>query len=204
MRRPDSPVVTATPRPGPGRAMAARVLRTLPLALWLTGSSAACAADASPGLADPTRPSARPSAPPPAAGRPAASAPVPAAALPPPLLLQSLQLPQRGLASALVDGRMVVVGDEIGGRRVLAIDPQGLLLQGKAGAERLPLLAGSPKQPAGSIVVQRSASFFAPPKPEPGATTAAPTMQPPPSHAPGVDAEHPQPTPVSLAGRTPP
>lgn len=87
-------------------------------------------------LADPTRP--------PAVVVAAASAPVPAASAPVPAAaprLQSVQLPREGAPSALIDDRLVRLGDKLGERTVVAIDAAGLLLRHPKGAtERLPLL----------------------------------------------------------------
>ena len=77
-----------------------------------------------------------------------------------------------GTPLALVDGRQVKVGDLVDGRAVLAIDAQGLLLKGPRGPERLWLLAGTPKQAAGSITDSRTARY------QPAAPADLPTGQP--------------------------
>lgn len=164
---------------------------------------------------DPTRP------PPPQASLPAAQAPPrmviaqpqPAPTLPPPQI-QALKLSQHGPAMALVDGLWLGVGDLVQDRRVLAIDPDGLLLQGRTATERVPMLAGSPKQLPGSILVSRSTAYAAPAEDKAGATglaDAGPGMPasgragaPGPSRAPGHE---PGQTPskeqaMSVAGRT--
>jgi hypothetical protein len=69
---------------------------------------------------------------------PAASAP--AAASPP--RLQSVQTSNSGAASALLDGRLVRVGDRVGEQSVAAIDRRGLTLRGPRGEQRLSLLTG--------------------------------------------------------------
>ena len=76
--------------------------------------------------------------------RAAAAAPAPAAAEPaePQVLpvVQSIRLSPRGLSSALVDGRLVHLGEKLNGAVVAAIDADGLLLRSKAGTQRLWLL----------------------------------------------------------------
>ncbi len=92
-------------------------------------------------VADPTRPPAVLTAAPAASGaaRPAAapaSAPVPVRPR-----VQSVQVPAEGRASALVDDRLVFVGDRVGERTVVAIDAQGLQLRNAKGqVESLPLI----------------------------------------------------------------
>jgi hypothetical protein len=91
------------------------------------------------GLADPTRPPASfgPATAASAAPRAvAASAPAPHA-----LRVQSVQLPREGRASALVDNRLVFVGDKLGAGTVAAIDAQGVELRRADGrSERLRLI----------------------------------------------------------------
>ena len=129
----------------------------------------------------------------------AVAAAEPAAALP---LLQSVQVPVRGPAVALVDGRLVKAGDTVDGRVVVSIDNQGLVLTGRTGHERLWLLGGSPKQAAGSIESNRTASFV------PAAPAADPTDAANPAQRADRSASNgPQaaaPGPLSVAGRTPP
>ena len=93
------------------------------------------------------------------------------ASLPTPVL-QSVQMPLRGPAVAMVDGRLVVTGDTVGTRTVLSIDSQGLVLRGDGGTERLSLLGGNAKQAPGSITINRTPSFVAAP-----ALDAAPLAQ---------------------------
>ena len=115
-------------------------------ALWCLALGAVLPAQAqNAGLADPTRPPgvapvASPRALANGAARPLVS---PASAPPAPLApkLQSVQLGAGRPATALVDGRLVRVGDRIGEAQVVTIDLQGLQLQGPHGAERLPLLS---------------------------------------------------------------
>ncbi|MED5620379.1 hypothetical protein [Ideonella sp. BN130291] len=130
-----------------------------PLHLSLFGVALALAvpAHAADAPADPTRPPAALSAPVVAAGaassvlRAAAAAPVPAA----PPRVQSVQVPQQGRANALVDNRLVFVGDKLGAATVIAIDTQGVQVRSAKGAvERLLLLDAQMTQhavlPAGS------------------------------------------------------
>jgi len=57
--------------------------------------------------------------------------------------LQSIQvLAGQGGSNALVDGRLVRVGDRLGEFNVTAIDRGGLTLLGPRGEQRLPLLTG--------------------------------------------------------------
>lgn len=190
--------------------------------LWAAAAAAAAATLAQAGpLADPTRPPAGMAALQPhatgangsvnataAIATPAqrsAAASAPAAAAPAPLqqpVLQSVQLPVRGPAVALVDGQLVKAGDMVGKRMVLIIDSQGLVLRGDAGTERLWLLAGNSKQAPGSIVTTHSVSFVpAPRAPDPAQEidarnrperTGAGPLQPNPGAG------------LSLAGRTQP
>jgi hypothetical protein len=107
-----------------GMALAAQPASAQPPAAW----------------ADPTRPAAA------LAGDAPASAPRPthaasAAAAPAAPRLQSIQSGADGFANALVDGRLVQVGDALGAWRVAAIEPDGLTLRDAKGrAERLALI----------------------------------------------------------------
>ena len=74
------------------------------------------------------------------AAAPAASV---AAAAPP--RLQAVQLSNQGTASALLDGRVVHVGDRVGEASVVAIDGLGITLRGARGDQRLSLLSGVTK-----------------------------------------------------------
>jgi len=160
-------------------------------------------------LADPTRPPgmAAPAAAPPGAARGAAQ---PRPAAPPPALpmLQAIQLPEQGPATAMVDGRLVTTGDRIGERVVVAIDRQGLLMGGKGGSDRLWLLTGEAKQPPGTIAETRSARIV--PAVAPAAVAAATPSETvgatereraPTASASTID---PPPDKLSLAGRTTP
>ena len=150
-------------------------------------------------LADPTRPPSAAAAAvavdrtvprPPRAAEPDEAAPV----------LQGVQLPAHGAAVAMIDGQLVKAGDSVGRRRVIAIDSQGVLLDGRPGALRLQLLGGSAKQPAGSALAARSARYVpaaADAERAPGRTDRAdrPSLNPPSPTTPG---------PLSVAGRTSP
>jgi hypothetical protein len=89
-------------------------------------------------------------------------------------VLQGVQVPAQGAPTAMVDGRLVKVGDTIGERTVITIDRQGVTLRGSAGIQRLPLLGDGAKQPAGSIVISRSTSF----EPEAPAAKVNPNNRP--------------------------
>jgi hypothetical protein len=191
-----------------------------------TGLTALCVATAAAAgpLADPTRPPAALTAPGGlaaatlphranldtaraiAAAARAADAPPPAPPAPPPML-QAVQVPTKGQATALVDGRPVTLGDLVDGRAVLAIDGQGLLLKGLHGPERLWLLAGTPKQAAGSIVHSQTARYQ--PAPLPGTPAPAANASNADPQQRGQSAASPSttsaaPGSLSLAGRTAP
>ncbi len=192
-----------------------RWLRCLAAGTWLAQALGAGAAP----LADPTRPPSvqTSGAATPSAGRgtlrPLAPVPPPP---PPPLpalpALQSVHLPAQGSALALVDGQQVRTGDTLAGRRVLAIDNQGLTLQGRDGQERLLLLAGATKQAAGSIQTQRSAGFSATPGAAGGAGEAEAETEAVARHgriakadqAPVLQSRPANTGPLSLAGKTSP
>ena len=112
-------------------------------------------------------------------------------------LLQSVQMPLRGPAVAMVDGRLVTAGDTVGTRTVLSIDSQGLVLRGDGGTERLSLLDGSAKQAPGSITTHRTPSFVAAPAPD-----AAPLAQT--ERNPAGLAQPPNGGTMSLVGRIKP
>lgn len=116
-------------------------------AIFLASLSAGAAAQS---LVDPTRPPALAAvAPTPGAERAltAATAPVRPAAP----QLQSIHLPRNGTASALVDGRVVRAGEQVGEHTVTAIDSTGITLRGARGDSRvLSLLNGVSKTPSSS------------------------------------------------------
>jgi hypothetical protein len=99
--------------------------------------------------ADPTRPAgaAAPEGTGPARALPAARAASAAPVAVP--QLQSVQLGAGGQASALVDGRLLQVGDALGAARIAAIDADGLTLRDAQGrSQRLRLLSAAiAKQP---------------------------------------------------------
>jgi hypothetical protein len=188
-----------------------------PLATALGALLLASTASAGP-LADPTRPPAALAAP---GGLAAAALPhranldtaraiaaaARAAEPPPPATpahVQAVQVPANGTALALVDGRQVKVGDTVDGRAVLAIDGQGLLLKGPRGPERLWLLAGTPKQTAGTITQSQSARFQ--PAALPGAPADASAANPADRGQTPVSPSTTSaaPGPLSLAGRIAP
>jgi MSHA biogenesis protein MshK len=106
-----------------------------PLLAWLGAVCLVAAAAQAQTVADPTRP--------PTAAAPAASAPARAASAPAPQVLrvQSVQLPREGRASALVDNRLVFVGDKLGAGTVAAIDALGVEFKRADGrSERLRLI----------------------------------------------------------------
>ena len=176
----------------------------MPFSSWLHPLSAALAAaalaaaaapaQAGP-LADPTRP--------PAWVAPAASAApargtvgrAPAAEPRPQPRLQSVQLPEGGAASAVIDGRVVKVGDPVGDAVVVAIDADGLVLRNGKVTERVWLFAAEGKRPAGSLVESRSARFT--PAAGDARTASAPPAAPNPPAAPPAAT-------VSLAGKATP
>jgi hypothetical protein len=86
-------------------------------------------------------------------------------AAPAPPRLQSVQLGRSGEATALVDGRLLRVGDALGEAKVVAIDLQGLQLRGPRGEERLWLLA--------ALVPNRSTPPAPPPTPAPPTVAVA-------------------------------
>jgi len=135
------------------------------LAMMLTAQASFAQAASPVAWADPTRPphamAAEASASAPRVVRPAGAAASTPAAAP---RLQSVQIGTDGSASALVDGRIVSVGDALAGARIAAIDTDGLTLRDAKGrSERLNLIpttivkldGGSPRPLAG--VAQRLA-----------------------------------------------
>lgn len=187
------------------------------LGLWGTACLLGLAgpATAQGSMPDPTRPPSAVLAATAAAAQPGGRALAePAAPPPPPPLpvLQAVQLPARGAASALIDGRLVRVGDAVGERQtVSAIDAQGVSLRGAGGPQRLSLLSADGKQPAGSIVITRSTSFApeagarAAEAASPGLTAAPPPRaNPAPDTAPETDTAASSTPPVTVAGRNRP
>ena len=111
---------------------------------------AAVSAHAGPAPADPTRPAGFTRTVPTPAVRGVGA--VDAATAPAPVrpMLQSLQVPVRGESSALVDGRVVRVGDRLGETVVVTIDTQGILLRGPRYEQRIALVPGGGKTPSTS------------------------------------------------------
>lgn len=128
------------------------LLRCLPLLML----SPALAAAGPAGLADPTRPPGAVAAPVAAASR------VPPKAAPVAPRLQSVRLGRGGEATALIDGRLLHVGDTLGEAKLVAIDLQGVQLLGPQGTERLWLLSAPVRSDA--------------PPPSPPPTPAPPTV----------------------------
>jgi len=106
-------------------------------ACMLLGCTAMLPAAAQPALADPTQP---PGLVQPVAATRTRSGAADAAPVWP--LLQSVQVSASGSSSALIDGRVVRVGDRLGEMSVVAIDAQGILLRGSRYDQRLALLPG--------------------------------------------------------------
>jgi len=92
------------------------------------------------------------------AANPAAAAASTSAAAPLPVL-QGVHLPADGAPTAMLDGRLLKVGDSIGNRTVIGIDRQGVTLRGPAGTARVRLLGDNAKQPPGSILIGMGARF---------------------------------------------
>jgi hypothetical protein len=59
--------------------------------------------------------------------------------------LQSVQVGDNGSGSAMIDGRIIQVGDTVGALTLVAIDAQGVLLRGARFEQRLALLPGIEK-----------------------------------------------------------
>jgi MSHA biogenesis protein MshK len=114
------------------------------LAWLLLAVSAPRLAAAEPALADPTQP--------PGLVQPAAAAParagVAAELAPAWPQLQSVQVSAQGGSSALIDGRVVRIGERVGEMTLVAIDADGILLRGKRYEQRLGLVPGIAKTPS--------------------------------------------------------
>lgn len=109
------------------------------LAAAIGSAGPACAA---PEIADPTMP-AGPAAPARARGESAADT-APAPRWPE---LQAVQISARGDSTALIDGRVVRLGERVGALTLVAVDAQGVLLRGVRFEQRLSLLPGIAKTP---------------------------------------------------------
>lgn len=94
-------------------------------------------------IADPTRPPAAllPTAPRAAAPGAGASAPPPRPAAPLPVL-QAVLRPANGQATAMIDGRVIQVGEPVGDWTLHAIHPDAVLLRNGTRQLRLALLTG--------------------------------------------------------------
>ena len=111
------------------------------IACLLVFGTAHPGAAAEPPLADPTRPPGLVQAP-----VTVARAGSGVAAAPPTWpQLRSVQVSAQGQSSALLDGRVVRVGERLGDATVLAIDAQGVLLRRGRSEQRLALLPGLAK-----------------------------------------------------------
>jgi hypothetical protein len=107
-------------------------------------------------LADPTRPPGY------AQGALASTHAASAAATPAWPQLRSVRISARGDSSALLDGRVVRVGEQLGDTNVVAIDAQGVRLRRGAVEQRVTLLPGAAKTIAnGPSPVIRSAATAA-------------------------------------------
>lgn len=60
-------------------------------------------------------------------------------------VLQSVIVPRKGRAIAIIDGQQVRVGDQFGERRLLKASEREVVLRGPAGIETLPLTPGVEK-----------------------------------------------------------
>ena len=167
----------AAPAAAPLPALAPATLAGSVLALCLLASAPLGAA---PPLTDPTQP---PDFTPGASHTATAAARAAAEVLraPPLRHLQAVQTSAHGVATALIDGRVVRVGDVLGegpgGVTVHAIDADGVTLHGPRYRQRLALTPGGTKTPsaAGSdIVITRSRASV-----DPRADTRAVTLVPP-------------------------
>ena len=157
-------------------ALVALVALVAPLALAGLPALAATPAQAQvpgpgPALADPTRPGSLAAPAPQRRSEPAASATAPVAPAWP--QLQSVQIAAQGGSTALVDGRVLRVGDRIGELSVAAIDAQGVSLRGARFEQRLALLPG----------VLKVASHQTPQAPGQAVAVAAPAPAPEPAPA---------------------
>lgn len=115
------------------------------VALFAAPGAGAQSTHSSAAWTDPTRPGAVAAAPASADGASSApKGPKAAASAPPPPAapqLQSLQIGRNGEASALIDGRLLQVGDSLGALRVVAIDVDGVTLRDAKGrSERMNLI----------------------------------------------------------------
>jgi hypothetical protein len=116
-------------------------------------------------IADPTQPAGAAAVSPGAAGSRgsrAAGGPAAPAVWP---KLQSVQVGDNGSASAMIDGRIVRVGETLGPLTLVAIDAQGVLLRGARFEQRLALLPGIEKTALAEPAVQPLAAAAPPARP---------------------------------------
>lgn len=178
--------------PAPRRGLALAALA----ALVATLAGLAPAAPPAGPLADPTRPPAALQA---ALAASAAGIRLPraepaadAASAPAPLpVLQGVHLPNAGAPTAMLDGRLLKVGDTIGPRTVIGIDRQGVTLRGPGGTARVRLLGENGKQPPGSIVIGMSARFAPADAPGTAVANAARSGAEPANDAPSPNTSEP-------------
>ncbi|WP_263769700.1 hypothetical protein [Propionivibrio soli] len=60
-------------------------------------------------------------------------------------VLQSVMIPKKGRAAAIINGQHVRLGDKFGESRLVKVSEQGVVLEGPDGAERLLLTPGVEK-----------------------------------------------------------
>jgi hypothetical protein len=143
--------VSAAPR-SRRRAFATRLLQTAAL-LVLLGALPTPRSQAGE-LPDPTRP-------PTAQRRVAAGASAPAAAPSVPVL-QSVLIGEGRKPSAIIDGRLLQLGDALGELRLTRLDETGAVLSGPRGQTLLALTPGADKQVAGTAAAQKLGALAAP------------------------------------------
>lgn len=114
-----------------------------------------------------------------AAARPA-SAVAAAAAPPPPAvpLVQSIQTQRGGAASALVDGRIVRVGDSVATGTVTAIDGDSVTVHGSNGTQRLWLLDAMTRPAAATYLATPQAAPVTAPAAAPASPSSSPAKAP--------------------------
>lgn len=113
----------------------------VPFALGSVISLGAVALGVAAELPDPTRP--------PAAHRPAPTTGTPAAAPAPALVLQSVLIGEGRKPQAIINGRVLELGDSFDGLKLVRVFDTGALLTGPAGATTLALTPGSEKVAVG-------------------------------------------------------
>jgi hypothetical protein len=109
----------------------------VPLVLATSLSAVTCTVAGAGELPDPTRP--------PASLRPAPTTGAPAIATPPALVLQSVLIGEGRKPSAIINGRVVELGDSLEGLRLVRVFDTGAQLAGPTGATTLALTPGSEK-----------------------------------------------------------